>query len=706
MYLTKIKQMSAAARTSTADSDTSCASSAASLAPPPAPSSGRAADKQTPLAATTSIAESATTTDDAASASVEMAPRDRDALWAAFNDIDAEHAAVFRAPKPNPYRAVAAVRSALLGFLRVNESHPSNNRLHPDDLERRATILNKWWTSMLEMHEATGDGREPVLAIHDRAVLLEAMAKIMMRPEWRQASRAWLPHDERAEAEPDEEEGDDDDDDTTSYTSSSSDASPTSAPSSASPRRAVALMFTRNLTRQMLLVTTKMSLRHIHHSVAFFAGKACAYAFFFLPGAAEVMIRLWGLRADVLRAAAKELGLPARPGFKSPQSAAAATGDADADAAAAADVVAAFPACMAGLTWAGSRAGVRFRTTAAAAATAPPASVAQVQWDGLWVSRWKGRDTDLVFIFFKYFFILFAEFVPPGLPLATQAQHAPALPFVLAQLLETIDATVHRQASLAIEQQQRLGPIGVAAASEGATSPGPGGGGVGATNSAAPSAGPPLADAQHGSDASMAALQFPSNNLRRLMSENRLIVMFRDVFSSRMDGAPAARHTFAEAAMVMLHAATKRTSRFDQMACVTLCDFLEEALLAYSSGFGGGGGDQVLDDAAVVDMADRPGLAYVDWRFWLDAINKMLEGHHNITVIRVLSFTYAVWDVLVADPARKEEVCLGWLLEERMFNHFFNHWCPMVRSYWMRLLCWRVCRDMGGAANDLDGWVL
>jgi hypothetical protein len=50
---------------------------------------------------------------------------------------------------------------------------------------------------------------------------------------------------------------------------------------------------------------------------------------------------------------------------------------------------------------------------------------------------------------------------------------------------------------------------------------------------------------------------------------------------------------------------------------------------------------------------------------------------------------------------RKEALCLEWLLSEEVFVRFFTHWCPMVRAYYMRLLCWRICRD-AGSPNELD----
>ena len=90
---------------------------------------------------------------------------------------------------------------------------------------------------------------------------------------------------------------------------------------------------------------------------------------------------------------------------------------------------------------------------------------------------------------------------------------------------------------------------------------------------------------------------------------------------------------------------------------------------------------------------------YVDWRFWLDVGKMIADSNNTMSEIRILSFIYSVWDALTADPERKEVLCLDWLLTEEFFAKFFNHWCPMVRAYYMRLLCWRVCRDSGSASE-------
>jgi len=629
---------------------------------------------------------------------------------------------------------IASVKTVLLDFLRTYEFHISNKQLHPDDLERRAIILSAWWNLLLDLLEYGSVGSSgleaAVVADTDRPPLLEATTKLMMRPEWRQASENWLPVSDRPTFVSQQLNHDTQQPNkaipgpisnepcNTRAAGQQADLplSPSPSPPPASipaevARHNVGVLFTRNLIRQMHLVTTKMSRRYTPLHFAFFCGKACAYAFFFVPGAADVMVRLWGLGTDVLRSAAQELGLSTA---KRTQLQASCP---QADA-----LCLIMPASLSSLSWTEINGGAKLKRPAQI-----PVQVSQIPWNGAWVSRWKGRDTDLLFVFFKYFHILFAEFVSEGTPLSVQA-HAPAFALVHAQLLEIIDSTIHRQASLAMEQRPIVSNADIEWLTSSSATP--------ASSSASLMSLPddlPLSDAKHGSDATMNAMRFPSSNLRRGMSDNRLIATFRDVLSSRPDKSTAARHTFAEASMAMLQAATKRTSRFDQQACFTLCDFLEEVLSAYHSGFdqqegtessnnvSTAGDDKIktrgqdssdtvpLDGEPVPSTAtdapmlsaDRPGLHYVDWPFWLDSLSKMLEGHNTMLEIRVLSFVFTVWDIVVAEPARKEKFVLNWLLSERIFDKFFNHWSPMIRAYWMRLLCWRICREAGDA-DDLD----
>ncbi|KAK5003203.1 hypothetical protein LTR28_010461, partial [Elasticomyces elasticus] len=71
-------------------------------------------------------------------------------------------------------------------------------------------------------------------------------------------------------------------------------------------------IFTQNLNAQMAFVVDKMSLRNASASLVTFCGKACAYAFFFCPGIADVLLRLWDPPIDTMRRVLDEYGVSRR----------------------------------------------------------------------------------------------------------------------------------------------------------------------------------------------------------------------------------------------------------------------------------------------------------------------------------------------------------------------------------------------------------
>lgn len=220
---------------------------------------------------------------------------------------------------------------------------------------------------------------------------------------------------------------------------------------------------------------------------------------------------------------------------------------------------------------------------------------------------------------------------------------------VQAQLMVALDATTHRQ------QQQPEGP--------------------------------PITfdDVLGGADAIAAALPLPSNNSARPMAENRLIMLLRDFLSEHSVEFGAARSTFAEVFSKTLQASARKTSLYDHHACFVLCDFLEEALQIYIR----------------FQTTNPLELDQIDWYFWLEVCKKVLESQNTMSEIRLFALIYGSWSTLTATNSRKEVITLDWLLTEETFTKFFCHWCPMVRAYYMRLLCWRLCRD-DGEASVLD----
>jgi hypothetical protein len=321
--------------------------------------------------------------------SITDAPRRRDELWSSFRSLENDFS---KFQSKSWSLKTNVIRAGLLPFLHNHASHPSNRNLRPEDLDRRVAVLNKWWVGLLEVL----DGRQnQTVSGVDRPVLLEAAAAIMTRPEWRMSPSSFAPLSERSpNRSPDH-------DPLRRQESTGSLSSSNSQFLAESVYHNVRNMFTQNLLAQMRFVVDKMSLRNAPASLVSFCGKAAAYAFFFVPGVAEILVRLWNLPAETLRRAADELGLPRL------------ANRIDVD-----EVVAAFPSHMHLLGWTSAK------SMASQLQKKPllPVLAGMVPWYGPWVARWRGRDSDLFFIFTKHYHILTEEFLPSALALPLKAR--------------------------------------------------------------------------------------------------------------------------------------------------------------------------------------------------------------------------------------------------------------------------------------------
>lgn len=541
--------------------------------------------------------------------------RKKDELWSAFRALESDYQK-FQA-KPSALRT-NVIRSTLLSFLKNHAHHPSNKNLQPEDIDRRVSILNKWWIGLLEMLD--GHHNQYISGI-DRPVILEAITGIMTRAEWRLAPSYFAPVADRNSTHP--------------LPRSRSSGSLNSGESqffAESVYHNVRNMFIQNLLSQMNIVVDKMSLRNTPASLVTFCGKAAAYAFFFCPGVADILVRVWAVPPETIRRVVDEFGLSRRsPENKSVD-----------------DIVADFPPNLHSLGWKSSKA----MTALLRQRLNIPIGASKILWHGPWVPRWCGRDSDLFFVFCKHYHILCEEFLPLDAPLVEKAR-APGFVLVHAQILTTLDATIHRQSS----SDANVSALSVA-----------------------------FDDMLAGADASAAALPLPpSSNATRLMAENRLIMLLRDVISERLLDFLNARLTFAEAFASTLSAAARKTSQFNHNACFILCDFMEEALTIY------------LRFQNSLDIY----IEFIDWAFWLNVCQKMLESQNTMTEIRLFSFIFKAWNVIAGDERRKQVLCFQWLLKDEVFRKYYLHWCPMVRAYYMRLLCWRACR-FDEEASQLD----
>jgi hypothetical protein len=387
-------------------------------------------------------------------------------------------------------------------------------------------------------------------------------------------------------------------------------------------------IFTQNILGQMCFVVEKMSMRNAPASLVSFCGKSCAYAFFFCPGIADVLVRLWNPTMDLLNRVLAECDVSRSMNLSDTSKAIGSN----------------FPTHLQSLQY--TTLAATYRSLRKPAPL--PLGTHHLPWSGVWVNRWTGKDSDLFYVFVKYYHLLATEFLPPK---ASRKERlcAPGLIFVHAQILANMDLTIHRNAASLEESRQ------------------------GASNIT-------FDDVLSDADSAAPTLPVPPmTNATRLMAENRLIMLLRDFLSDRGSNPTWARQIFAQAFADQLKAAARRTSTYDHNACYILCDLLEEAVV-------------ILVRYEQLSPEEN---SFLDWPFWLDAWQQMVQSHNTTTEIRLYALLYSLWQPIAIDPVRKADMCSSFLLEPNFFQSRFNHWCPMVRAYYMRLLCWRVARHDG-----------
>ncbi|CAG8246489.1 unnamed protein product [Penicillium salamii] len=285
-----------------------------------------------------------------------------------------------------------------------------------------------------------------------------------------------------------------------------------------------------------------------------------------------------------------------------------------------------------------------------------PLNITHINWNRPWITRWAGRDTDLFFVFVKYVHILYSEYIPSETEKAKRI-FSPGLLLVHAQLLLVLEDTLYKQST----PQATENPHSTAAIT--------------------------FDDFIESPDASASSQHLRSgSNSHRSMAENRLVILLRDLLSESSIEPNRARLLFAESFCGIIKAAAQKTSLFDHNACFLLCDFLEEII------------------PIITRYAQSIETELFDWNFWQEVCRQMMQSHNSLTEVRVFSFLFCVWGTWVATEERKASLCLDFLLHEPVFYFYFNHWSPMVRAYFHRLVCWRIGR-FNADPSSLDSMI-
>ena len=362
--------------------------------------------------------------------------------------------------------------------------------------------------------------------------------------------------------------------------------------------------YVQNLLAQMAFVVNKLSLRSVPASVVTFSGKAIAYAFFYCDGVAEILVRLWSISSRDLTRVYEASGTSRASSLRS----------------ASEKVSARFPVCIQKLAFSSPRSMIGYLRSRPQV----PIATAYIPWDGSWTGRWAGRDTDLLYTFTKQYYELLCQHLPEDAS-KEEILCAPGHALLQAQILSLLDTTVLRT-----NTQPSLESF----------------------------KGPSFDDVLAEADASASVLPISPNTMVRSMAENRLIMLLRDCLSVNVTIPPRARGLFAESFQGLLKATASRTSQFDHLACFTLCDVLEEAIVIFVR-------FQQLSDSAT---------SAVDWPFWIRVCRLMMASNNSMTEIRLCTLLYSLWNTINGDEQRKKDICLGWLLSEDTFGRQFNHW--------------------------------
>ena len=362
--------------------------------------------------------------------------------------------------------------------------------------------------------------------------------------------------------------------------------------------------YVQNLLAQMAFVVNKLSVRCVPASVVAFCGKAIAYAFFYCDGVAEILARLWSISLRNLARVHEASGISRATSL----------------CLASEKVSVRFPVCMQKLAFTSSRSMIRHLRNRPQV----PIATAYIPWDGPWIGRWAGRDTDLFYSFTKQYYDLLSQHLPEDAS-TEEVLCAPGHALLQAQLLSLLDATILRTNSQPSFESFK---------------------------------GVSFDEVLNEADASAAVLPISPNTLVRSMAENRLIMLLRDCLSANVTISPKARDVFAETFQALLRATARQTSQFDHLACFTLCDFLEEAIVIFVR----------------FNQFSGSTSATVDWPFWIHVCKLMMASNNSMTEIRLCTFLYSLWNTVNVEEQRKKEICLGWLLNEDTFGRLFNHW--------------------------------
>ena len=406
----------------------------------------------------------------------------------------------------------SVIQTSLISFIRSPSNHASSSGLHPEELERRTSVLKKWWDGLLDLLQGKDYNH---ISGSDRPVFLEAILGIMERKEWRYPPSLYSPIHERNKH---------------SGQSQINEAALQASESESdgfyleSVHHSVRNSFVQNLFKQMTFVVERMSQKQAPASVTTFCGKTCAYAFFFCPGIAEVLVRQWKLTKVNMRRVLHAASISPEQSIKS------ATGFVNTN----------FPPYLHGLSF------TSLKENSSVLRDTPAFSISfnKLNFHGCWQSRWTGRESELFYVFVRVFHYLMLDFLPPNLS-SKDRLCAPALVYVRTQMLVNLASTLRRFSDPRSQEQ---------------------------SSKSNPTFDDLLAENISAPQSSLASTTSP-----RMHPGDRLISILDDFTLTRLNLKRHLPQLLAESFNQVIKAAARSISLYDQNSCFALCDFLEDA---------------------------------------------------------------------------------------------------------------------------------
>ncbi|ODV97100.1 hypothetical protein PACTADRAFT_48856 [Pachysolen tannophilus NRRL Y-2460] len=494
------------------------------------------------------------------------------------------------------------LRITLLPFLRTH-----NNNVHLNFPNSKSVIitciqiLTHWWKSLLaSLREKT----HPISS-SDRAVYLECISRILSMKEWNLV-----------------------------------------------PNNA---QYKNLLTETLDYSIKKLDLKSVSLSLSAFIGKVFAYSFFHLPGVANALLFLLGVKQFTLENLVNNL-------YKNPRYVDSCKKLKESGS----KMVHFFPQEVKSLAGYGGRSNVPRSEKKYINACFPPTHPVPGISDprGLWVKRWSSFDSDIFCSFLRHYLHILSEFIVLNCSNSTELNHLPwnvvvASPGFLIILNHFYELIHHCASQRKIKNQQKEKDYNISF----------------------------LSNSNNG-------------NIQNGVSQGVLPVAINKIFKTIRDYL----HNAYDENEVLL--APTIVKLFDQ---ILQCYALHVSAYDYDiAGF-------ILDISYefMINVGQRNEykspvtlMLSIDWNFWLSAVQNMLTTENINSELKALSMIFNIWDLIpnYPFPTSSSEVpkwfinpqesirfnISCWLLSIPVWKRYFCHWQPLVRCYFQRLVCWRL----------------